>query len=165
MKTYPLTTNERAELGLTLAVEITADDLTMTTVTTGQTLTANYIFAIGEYVERVTTFLKTAFKDANDAASILSPMSVGDSVGGVATILAAIELNENGTEILNKTAVPTGVPSTGFTAASNLTMTFGTPTSGKAYVNIDVGCVIVGIRSFRPSLLAKAISPGPILTK
>lgn len=161
----PLTTNERAELGLTHAFLITADDLTITTVTTGQTLTSPHIFAIGDHIERVTMFLKTPFKDASDAASIITSMSVGDSVGGVATIMATKELNLNGTEILNFTAIPTGTPLTGFTAATTLTFTFLAPTVGKALSDIDVGVVAIGIRAFRPALLAGAFNYGPIQTK
>lgn len=164
MRFYPLTTNERAELGLTHAVEITADDLTQLTANTAQTLTVPYIFSIGDYIERVTTFLKTPFQDISDAAFNSDTMSVGDSVGGVATILAAIELNLNGTEILNKTAVPTGTPATGFTAASSLTVTINSMAL-KVLNDIDKGVLIVAIRAFRPALLANSLSYGPLLTK
>ena len=165
MKFYPLTTNERAEIGHTHALEVTADDLTQTTVTTAQTLTSTYQFGVGEFIERVSTYLKTPFENTADAAFLLSPMSVGDSVGGVATIQAAIETNKNGAFVTNKTSVPGGTPSTGFTAVTFLTVTFGTPTAGKKYIDINKGSIVVAMRAFKPSLLGTAISSGPPLTK
>ena len=165
MKLFPLTTPERAELGLTHVVEVTADDLTQTVVTTAQTLTTAHIFAIGDYVERITTVLEVPFENTADAAFLLSPMSVGDSVGGVATILAAIEVNKNGSFVSNKTFIPTGTPSTGFTAATTLTITFGTPTAGKKYSDINKGIIYVAIRAFKPAMIASSVSYGPYITK
>jgi|SRR5882724_4351287 len=164
MRYGTLTTNERAETGYTLWVEITADDLTTIATATAQTLTPGPKFAIGDFVPRVTTVLTTAFADASDSAFNDDTMSVGDSVGGVATILAAIQLNVNGTEILNKTAVPTGTPATGFTAATNLTITFNSMTA-KALNDLDTGVLRVFLNVNRPVNLANTLSAGPILTK
>ena len=145
-------------------VQITADDLTQTTTNTAQTLTTDIQFGIGTYVERVTEILPTPFQDVSDNAFNSDTMSVGDSVGGVATILAAIELNLNGTEILNKTAVPSGTPSTGFTAATFLTVTFNSM-SGKALNDINKGLVNIGITAHSLKLLSDDAPYGPLQTK
>jgi hypothetical protein len=164
MKFYPLTTPERAELGHTHVIEVTADDLTQTTVATAQTLNTPHTFAIGDFVERITWLLETPFQDFSDNAFNTDTVSVGDSVGGVATILAATEANLNGSEVLNKTAVPTGTPSTGFTAATVLTVTFNSM-AAKALNDIDRGVLYLAMRAFRPAAIGAAVTYGPYITK
>jgi hypothetical protein len=159
-----LSTNERAECAHTHVIEITADNLTVTATNTLQTFTLPFTFAIGDIVERVTWYLATPFQDASDAAFNTDTISVGDSVGGVATLLAAKEANVNGTEVLNTSAVPTGTPSTGFTAATNLTVTVNSM-SAKALNDIDTGRVVIAVRIVRPRLLVQAMPYGSLKVK
>jgi hypothetical protein len=164
MRTWALTTNERAECGHTHLVEITADDLVSTTAGASQTFTTDLLMAVGSFVERVTEMLVTPFQNTNDAAQNTTAMTVGDSVGGAATILASTELNFNGASVPNKTFIPTGTPSTGFTAPTYLTVTIG----GMAAKNLNAinrGVVLVAIRSFNPRHLATTSPYGPPQTK
>jgi hypothetical protein len=164
MRFFPLSTNERANDGFTHAIEITADDLTTTATATAQTITCPYIFAVGDVCFKVASDLHPAFSDASDSAFNTTTMSVGDASGGVATILAAIETNINGTEILHKRAATSGAPLTGFTTAAALTVTFNSQTA-KSLSNIDTGAVTIQLAINRLSDVYNAIQDGPILTK
>lgn len=164
MRFWPLTTNERGEQDYTHQIEYTADDLTTTTANTAQTLTTPLVLGIGDIVTRVTMHLTTALKASGDNAFNTTTMSVGDSVGGVATLLAATELNENGTEIIDKSAIPSGTPSTGLTAATTVTVTFNAM-AAKNLNAINTGVLYIYIQVGRARQLADAASSGPILTK
>jgi len=164
MRFTKLSLNEWAT-GFTHSCEITMDDLTQTATATAQTLTLPYTFTIGEYVTRVTTYLKTPFSNSADAAFNTDTMSIGDSAGGVTTILAAIEVNLNGTYIPNKTAVPTGTPATGFTVGtSSLTVTFNSQTA-KALNSLNLGNIVLMFAFHNPKILAISYEAGPSLTK
>jgi hypothetical protein len=160
MRTWGLTTNERAECGHTHLVEITADDLTNATAAATQTITTDLLFAVGSFIERGTEILVTPFQSTTDNAFNTTQASVGDSVGGVATIAAAVELNANGAFVSNKTAIATGVPSTGFTVPTYLTVTF-TPMAAKNLNAINRGVVLFAIRAFNPRHLATTSPYGP----
>lgn len=164
MRAYPTTTNERAESYFTHCFEITADDLSTTTANTAQTFTTNVVCAPGDFVTSAGHYLKTAFQATGDAAFNTDTMSIGDSVGGVATIYAAVELNANGTTINAKHAACTGTPLSGFTAATTITITFNAM-AAKNLNALNAGSVVVFIRMFRPSKLANALSSGPLLVK
>lgn len=164
MRFWPLTTNERGEQNYTHVIEITADDLTTTTANTAQTITTPLVMFVGDHIPRVTTHIQTTFKNSADAAFNTDTMSVGDSVGGVATVLAAVELNANGTFVTDKTAIPSGLPATGFTAATTLTVTFNAM-AAKNLNALNTGDVFIYILLDRASQLATAASSGPILTK
>jgi hypothetical protein len=169
MRFWTLSENERAHFGHSHALEITSDDLTVTTAATGQTLTPSpgISFAIGDYVDRVTWYLATPFKNSADAASVTTTFSVGDSVGGVATLMVATQANENGTEILNQTCVPhvgtAATPVTGFTAATNLVITVGAPTALKTLNDINTGVLYIFLNVKRCLSMVSTFSPGPRL--
>lgn len=164
MRTWALTTNERAECGHTHLVEITSDDLVSTTAGASQTFTTDLLMAIGSFVERATEILVTPFQNTTDSGHNTTGASLGDSVGGVATLMAAIEVNFNGTTVPNKTAVPSGTPATGFTAPTYLTVTIG-GMAAKQLNGINRGVVLFAIRAFNPRHLATTSPYGPPQTK
>lgn len=164
MRCYPLTTNERAETGYTWAIEVTADDLTESTANTAQTLTTTIPIAAGDFCVSAGHYLTTPFKDASDSAFNTDTASIGDSVGGVATIYAALEMNVNGTEVLYKHVACSSTALSGFTSAAYVTVTFNSM-SAKSLVNIDTGLVVFFIQLYKPSVLAGALEAGPLLTK
>lgn len=164
MRFWPLTTNERGEQDYTHMLEYTADDLTTTTANTAQTLTTPLILGVGDLITRATMHLTTVFQDVSDAAFNTTTMSVGDSVGGVATVLAATELNVNGTEVIDKSAIPAGAFGTGVATAMTVTVTFNAM-AAKNLNAIDAGVVYIYLQVGRAKQLADAASAGPILTK
>jgi hypothetical protein len=165
MRTWALTTNERAECGHTHLVEITADDLTSTVTANAQTFVTDILMGVGTFIERVTEYLVTPFQNTLDAALNSTTMSVGDSIGSVSTILTpAVELNQNGTFVSNKTMVPTGTPFTGFTSPTYLTVTIGSM-AGKNLASVNRGVVLVALRMFNPKHLGTSSPYGPPQTK
>lgn len=164
MRCYPLTTNERAETSYTWVIEVTADDLTTTATNTAQTLTTTIPIAAGDFCASAGHYLTTPFKDADDAAFNTSTASIGDSVGGVATIYAALEMNVNGTEVLYKHVACSSTALSGFTSAAYVTVTFNSM-SAKALKDIDTGLVYFFIQLYKPSVLAGVFESGPLLTK
>lgn len=77
---------------------ITASDLTVTTADTPQSITLVTLPA-GTVVKQAAYFLKTPFKDADDAAFNSTALTVGDS-GDADRYIDSAQLNENGTEII-----------------------------------------------------------------
>lgn len=153
----PLTTNEQAgNAGFTHVATISANNLTTTTNNTAQTFTLAALKA-GDIVLKTAWALKSAFKDASDVAYNTDTLSVGDTATGVAAHIAAIEVNENGTEVLfgfNNTAVL-------YLAADSLTATFNSQ-SGKNLNNIDVGEVTIFVQLLRLTNLRDAVSATPL---
>ncbi len=161
MKLWALTTNEQAaNNGATHMASIDADDLTETTANTAQTIELLPLLA-GDYVIAVWWRLKTAFKDASDAAFNVTTMSVGDTATGVAAHIAAKELNENGTEI-SEFASFTVVGA--YAAADKVAATFNAM-SAKSLSTIDVGEVVFFIKVLRPAILEDALGASQITTK
>lgn len=150
----PLTTNEQAgNVGMTHVATISANSLTQASTNTAQTLTLCALKA-GDIINKVAWRLKLAFKDVSDPAYNNNTMSVGDTATGVAAHIAAIQVNENGTEVLqgfSNTAVH-------YAAADSLTVTFNSM-AAKAQNDLDVGEVEIFFSLFRPSRLEQAVSP------
>lgn len=160
-KLQPLALQEISSYsGMTHFAAITADALTQTTAATAQTITLATIPA-GYYVIKSEMRLVKPFKDASDNAFNTTTASLGDGTG-VATHIAAKELNENGTEIttpqLNNTAVGP------YAADSTLTITFNSM-AAKSLNNIDVGEVHVLVQLFNPKGLSDVKRLSPITTK
>ena len=161
MATYsprPLTTNEQAgNAGMTHVATISANDLTETATNTAQTFTLCALKA-GDIITKIAWRLKTPFKDASDAAYNNNTLSVGHT-GDVAAHVAAIQVNENGTEVLqgfSNTAVH-------YAAADILTVTVNSM-AAKSQVNLDVGEVEIFFGLYRPATLTNAVS-GAAITK
>lgn len=119
--------------GYTDLIEITHEDLTEATANTAQLIQALSLKA-GDVVERVTTKLKTPFKDASDAAYNTTTCIVGDG-GDDDRYLVSQELNENGTEILYKAGTGTRLA---YTVDDTLDVIFGSM-SAKSLSDIDTG--------------------------
>lgn len=152
-KLRPLATNEQAgNAGFTHVATLTANDLTTTTNNTAQTFTLATLKP-GDIVVKTAWCLRTAFKDASDAAFNTNTFSIGDTATGVAAHISAIETNENGTEVsygFNNTAVL-------YTAADTVTATFNAM-SGKNLNNIDVGEVTIFVQILRLNNLAASVA-------
>ena len=132
-----LSTNEKAEApGYSHIAEITADDLTQSTVTTVQTITLTAIRA-GDQMMRVFWYLKRPLENTADVANNTTTVSVGDNAA-VTTHLVAAEANLNGTEIIYRTGNTTVL----YTASDILTVTF-TPKTGTALSVINRGDLIL----------------------
>jgi hypothetical protein len=158
MITRPLGTQEQAgNGGFTHESIVTADDLTQTTVAAAQTITLA-VLATNDIILKVGWKLKTAFKDVSDAAYNTTTISIGDNTG-VATHIAAFEVNENGTEIFEKYSNTAVGP---YTAADKIAITFNSM-AAKALFNIDTGEVHVFFQLLRMDTLEKA-STGAVLT-
>lgn len=152
-KLRPLTTNEQAgAAGFTHIATLTANDLTTTGTNTAQTFTLASLKA-GDIIVKSAWVLRTAFKDASDAAYNSNTVSLGDTATGVAAHIAAIQVNENGTEVFygfNNTAVL-------YTAADTVTFTFNSM-SAKALNDIDTGEITIFVQLLRLQNLAKAVA-------
>jgi hypothetical protein len=136
-----LATQEKAAVGFTHQLVMTANDLTMVTVNTAQSFNIAAL-PVGSIIDRALTRLVTPFKDVSDAAFNLTPISVGDT-GSATRFCNAQELNENGTEITApiSTLIATPAP---YAAGQFLTASFGSM-AAKALKDIDVGEVHVFI--------------------
>ena len=154
MRVTPLATNEIADNGgYTHIVSISHFDLTNTTNGGAQTLTLAALKA-GDSILKVAWRAKTFFRDADDAAFVSTTMSVGNTATGVTAHIAAIELNERGTEVrqgFTNTAVGP------YTAADSITATF-TPTAGKNLAALDEGEVEILFQLSRISQLEETVS-------
>lgn len=152
----PLAANEVAgNGGYNYVATLTANDLTTTTADTAQTFTLATLKS-GDIVYRVAYRMKTAFKDASDAAFVSMTFSVGQT-GTTTTWIGATQVNELGTEVF--TAASTAVAPIVYTSANTITATFGgTLTSGKNVNDIDIGELEVFVELARTSVLEKAQS-------
>lgn len=101
MKIYSLVLEEQAAAGgANVRVEVTHADLTEATANTAQTLALLTVDA-KMAVRLVKAVLVTPFKDASDAAFNTTPITVGDG-SDVDRLLASMEMNVNGSEVLLK---------------------------------------------------------------
>ena len=160
MRVTPLATNEIADNGgYTHIASISVDDLTSTTNGAAQTITLAALKA-GDSILKVAWRAKTFFIDNDDAAFTSTTMSVGNTATGVTAHIAAIELNERGTEVrqgFTNTAVGP------YTAADSITVTF-TPTAGKNLAALDAGEVEVLFQLSRIADLEQAVTADVITT-
>lgn len=147
----PLTTNEQADNGgFTHRAIISAKDLTQATAAAAQTIKLCDVASgdiLGPFAWRAHTFLK----DASDAAFNTTTMSVGDNAA-VNTHIAAVEVNENGTEV----AQGLGTTLVHYTAANALNVTFNSQT-GKKLSDIDVGQIVLLFTLRRIADLTKVV--------
>lgn len=97
MEITPLSKQAQATLGANEEWKITPSDLTETTADTDQTLTV--AVDAGDLISVVCHSLKVPFEDASDAAFNSTLISIGDG-GDPDRLMAATQINENGTEVL-----------------------------------------------------------------
>lgn len=142
MQVIKLNEQEKAETGYNWKAVITHADLTETTADTDMTI-ALISTAIGAIVKDAAFYLKTAFEDASDAALNDTKVSVGDG-GSSARFLAAIQVNENGTEVDASGSANT-TPYV-YTAADTIDLTVESM-AAKSLSNIDTGELWVYINS------------------
>lgn len=148
----PLSLQEIASFaGFTHFAYVNADDLTMATTNTLQTIRLA-VLPIGSYVTKAEMRLAKPFKDASDAAFNSTTMSLGDS-GAVDTFLTARQMNENGTEIVVPGLLNTATGP--YTAADHVSLTVNSM-SAKALLNIDVGELHILVGIFIPKVLSDA---------
>lgn len=142
----PLVVQEVAAMqGFTHIATITAGDLTQATANTAQTFDLGPIPAgTAPQVEIRNT---TPFKDASDAAFNTTTMSIGDT-GSATSLLAAQELNVNGTEV----TVVRGTQAAVYTTANTFRVTVNAM-AAKSLVNIDVGQVDILVKIENPQPL------------
>lgn len=160
MATYsprPLTVNESSlNAGMTHIASVNANDLTNTTNAAATTLTLCTLKA-GDIMIKIAWRAKTFFKNSADAAFNTTTMSVGNIATGVAAHIAAIELNENGTEV-RQGFVNTAVM---YAAADSLTVTFNSM-AAKNLNSLNVGEVEILFEILRPAVLEQAVGAKPI---
>jgi hypothetical protein len=135
MKKKVLSFEERLKHdGATHVFEITHEDLTETTADTTQALVLLTTPASRGSVECKKTVLVTPLKDASDEAFNTNALIVGDS-GSTNRLLASMELNENGSEVLKKVGTGTKYVYTSATAVNAIFAAM----SAKALSDIDTG--------------------------
>ncbi len=157
----PLATNEQAgNDGMTHEAIVTADDLTTAAANTAQTIKLCDLVA-GDIILRVATRLKTAFKVSSDAAFNTSTYSVGDNAG-VATHIAATEVNANGTPVIEK--ISTATAGTPYTATDKIAVTFNAM-AAKSLLSMNTGELHILFKLLRPSIIEQATSAQTITTK
>ena len=154
MTIYPLTLEEIAGAGgFTHQVVITHADLTEATANTAQTLTGPTLPA-GTTIPQVARRLKTAFKDAADAAFNTTTMSIGTAAGGATAVGAAVETNENGTEVITSFVdTPVGP----LAAETALTFVFSAM-AGKNLAALTAGEIHILLQIIQPRIYAEAAS-------
>ncbi len=153
MLNRPLATNEIADNGgFTHVAVITANDLSNATAAAAQTITICSLKA-GDIIGKVLWRAKTFFKNSADAAFNTTTMSIGNTATGVTAHIAAIELNENGTEVkegFSNTAVGP------YTANDSLTATFNSM-AAKNLLALDTGEVVILYQIQRPAVIEEAV--------
>ncbi len=153
MLNRPLATNEIADNGgFTHVAVVTPNDLTNATNAGAQTITICSLKA-GDIIGKVLWRAKTFFKASADAAFNTTTMSIGNTATGVTAHIAAIELNENGTEVkegFSNTAVGP------YTANDSLTATFNSM-AAKNLLALDTGEVVILYQIQRPAVIEEAV--------
>jgi hypothetical protein len=148
----PLTTNERAETpGFTHVAILVAAELTQATPATAQTFDICGIKA-GDIIYRVAGVPVVPFQNTLDSPAYNdTTVSVGDT-GGVATLMAATQANENGTEA-------TGMGNTAVLYAANNTLRMTVNSmAAKSLVNLNRGEYHVFISLCRLTNVSNAIA-------
>ena len=162
MKVLNLSSQEAAlNDGYNLLFVIDADDLTMATATTAQTITL-FTCSIGDDFRACSIYLKTPFENTADAASILTTAVVGYT-GTTNGFITSTELNKNGTFVTQAKGPSTAVAP--FTAATAILLTIAAPTTGKKLSDINKGELHIYFKLLRVAKLAGARSSETILTK
>lgn len=132
MQKNPLPMETRVAEGADLEVIITHEDLTETTNTTDQIVTIDIAAKMGAKVVR--SYLDEPFADSSSTANDSTLVQIGDG-GDPDRLQTSTELNENGTEVVNKEG--TGVLNV-FTADDTIDFTF-TPKTGTNLAALDQG--------------------------
>lgn len=101
----------------------------------------------GTIIKRVLLHLTTAFKDASDAAFNSTTVSLGDS-GSATRFLNAVQINENGTEVINTT--PGATEDYVYTAADQLVLTINSM-AAKSISDLDVGRFYIELEIYEPN--------------
>jgi len=133
MNIMSLLNEEIALHNANVRVVVTHEDLTESTAATAQVI-ALMTKGLGKSVELVKSELITPFKDASDAAFNDIQLTVGDT-GDADRLLAAQQVNENGTEVILKKGTGTVFSPTSATA---INLTVGSMT-GKSLSDVDTG--------------------------
>lgn len=140
-KSFALSSQQRAVHGADMVVRLTHDMLTGTTTNaTAQTIAILDVEA-GVAVSVVKTVLKTPFKDSATAGFDSLLLEIGDGVD-TDRLLTSTQLNENGTEVLQK--IGTGVLYA-YTSADTVDLLV-TPKAGYTGAQLDTGEVWVYLR-------------------
>lgn len=134
MEITTLSSEERVLSGFTQRFNLTHADLTESTANTAQTIAILSVLE-GFFVYRAAMRLKTAFKDASDAAFNTNTLIVGDD-GNDDRYIASAELNENGSEVLAKEQASTCAYT--YLADNTIDAIVGSM-SAKSLSNIDTG--------------------------
>lgn len=150
MERIRLSNLERVSNGFTDLIKLTHADLTEATANTAQTIEIANVRA-GSVVKNAAVVLKTAFKDASDAAFNTTAITVGDD-GDTDRLIASMELNENGTEVTYKVNPAANLPYA-FTASNTLDVVFGSM-SAKSLSDIDTGEVWIFLEIYELANLA-----------
>lgn len=153
MTVRPLAEQEAAlNGGFTHVATISANDLTMTTANTVQTISICALKA-GDVTAKILWRIKTYFTDASDAAFNVTTISFGNTLTSTTAHIAAIEVNSNGTEVrsgFTNTAVGP------YVSADSITITF-TSMAAKSLSDIDAGELEVLFQIIRPAAIEEAI--------
>jgi len=150
MTIRPLSTQEKADTGMTHSVKVTAADLTETTNNTAQAISLNPVVN-GSVVKYGGYFLKTTFQDASDAAFNDVAIELGDATV-TSRYLASSQINENGTEVTaGFTPYSSATAPHAYVAADTILLTVGSMAS-KALNDIDTGEVwlFISVVDYKP---------------
>lgn len=135
--------------GFTHICPITADNLTMATNATAQTIQLSPL-PIGTYVYKVEFRLVRPFKNSADAAFNTTTASMGDT-SGVASMITAKELNANGAFITVPALMNT--PTGPYAALDALNITFNAM-AAKKLLDINIGELHILAQLFIPKSLS-----------
>ncbi len=148
MKINVLPIETQAAHGFNHEIVLTHEDLTETTANTAQVIDILDL-TTGQCVERLAWEVETYFTDASDAALNTTTLLLKR---GSTTLIAATEINSNGTEVARARL---DTPSTS-TASETLTATFGSM-AAKSLSDIDAGEVRIFLRLSDPVALAATL--------
>jgi hypothetical protein len=149
-----------AHRGMTHMSIITADDLTLTTVTTAQSIKLCDLVA-GDIINAIEDNVVVPFENTADAANNATTRSGGDTATGVTAHYAAAEANKNGTVVTKKFSNTAVGP---YTAADKVAINF-TPKSGTALSVINKGELHVFFAILRVDQISRSNTVSLITTK
>lgn len=144
VRVAPLSSEESAlQGGANLVVELTHECLTEAAANTAQTIA---LFDVGAKINLVSLTraeLVVPFENTADAAFNTTPIIVGDD-GDTARFLVSMEINVNGTEVIEKGGVAVQY---NYTAANTVDIVFGSM-AAKSLVDINKGKLRLFFRLF-----------------
>lgn len=138
MKFAPLTLEERAATGMTHRLDFDVSDIP-TGIATNTAYTFNTaplpLLKAGMIVKRILAYLSIPLKNSADVNFNSTTLTLGDA-GSATRWMNAVQLNENGTEVL--TTFPGAAENTIYTGNSQIALTLGSM-AAKSLSDLNTG--------------------------